>query len=261
MEIIIRPDTVSAVNFTARLIADLVKSKPACNLGLATGGTMEAVYAELVRMNKANEVDFSQVTSFNLDEYIGLPPEDKNSYRYYMDHRFFNLVNIDKSRTFLPNGLAKDEDAEGARYEAAIRAAGGIDLQLLGIGKDGHIGFNEPVSSFSSRTRSKALTPETWRQNSIYFNPPESMPLRAYTMGIGTILDARMALLLITGKSKADIAVKAIEGPLSSMVPASALQLHKNVVVVLDAEAAANLTQKEYYDWSFTHDPKWENYR
>lgn len=261
MEVIIRPDTADAVKFTAKIIADLVNSKPDCNLGLATGGTMEAVYDELVKLNQAQEVDFSQVTSFNLDEYIGLPPEDKNSYRYYMDNRFFNRVNIDKSRTNLPNGLAQDEDAEGKRYENAINAAGGIDLQLLGIGKDGHIGFNEPVSSFSSRTRSKALTPVTWRQNSIYFNPPESMPLRAFTMGIGTILDARMALMLITGKSKAEIAVKAIEGPLSSMVPASALQLHKNAVIILDADAAEFLTMKDYYDWSFMHDPKWENYR
>ncbi len=261
MEVIIRPDTASAVKLTARLIADLIKAKPDCNLGLATGGTMEAVYAEIVKMNQAGEVDFSQVTSFNLDEYIGLGPEDKNSYRYYMNHHLFDHVNIDKSRTNLPNGLATDEKAEGERYEKAIRDAGGIDMQLLGIGRDGHIGFNEPLSSFSSRTRCKALTPETWRQNSFYFDPPESMPMRAFTMGVGTILDARQALLLITGKSKADIAAKAIEGPMSAMVTASALQMHKNAIVILDEEAAANLTMREYYDWVFANEPQWAPYR
>lgn len=261
MEVVIRPNTADAVHFTARIIAELINDKPACTLGLATGGTMEAVYADLVKMYQAKEVDFSRVTSFNLDEYIGLAPEDKNSYRYYMNHHLFDHVNIDKKRTNLPDGLAKNEDAEGERYEAAINAAGGIDLQLLGIGKDGHIGFNEPTSSFASRTRSKALTPATWRQNSMYFDPPESMPMRAFTMGIGTILDARLTLMLITGKAKADIAVQAIEGPISSMVPASALQLHKKALVVLDAEAAQNLALQEYYNWSFDHDPKWEAYR
>ncbi|MCQ2378282.1 MAG: glucosamine-6-phosphate deaminase [Victivallaceae bacterium] len=261
MEVIVRPDTASAVNLTARLIADLVKAKPDCNLGLATGGTMEAVYADLVKMYQAGEVDFSKVTSFNLDEYIGLGPDDPNSYRYYMNHHLFDHVNIDKAKTNLPNGLATDYDAEGERYEKAIRDAGGVDLQLLGIGRDGHIGFNEPLSSFASRTRDKALTPETWRQNSIYFNPPESMPMSAFTMGVGTILDARSVLLLITGKSKADIAVKAIEGPLCSMVTASALQLHKHAVVILDEEAAAKLSMREYYDWVFAHDRKWANYR
>ncbi len=261
MEVIVRPTTAEAVKLTAQLIADLVKAKPNCNLGLATGATMEAVYADLVKMYQAGEVDFSKVTSFNLDEYIGLAPDDPNSYRYYMNYHLFNHINIDKSKTNLPDGLAKDYDAEGERYEKAIKAAGGVDLQLLGIGRDGHIGFNEPLSSFASRTRDKALTPETWKQNSIYFNPPESMPMSAFTMGVGTILDAKQALLLITGKSKAAIAAKAIEGPVSSMVTASALQLHQHAVVILDEEAAANLTMREYYDWVFAHDRKWANYR
>ncbi len=261
MEVIVRPTTAEAVKLTAQLIADLVKAKPACNLGLATGATMEAVYADLVKMYQAGEVDFSQVTSFNLDEYIGLAPDDPNSYRYYMNHHLFDHINIDKAKTNLPDGLAKDYAAEGERYEKAIKAAGGVDLQLLGTGRDGHIGFNEPLSSFASRTRDKALTPETWRQNSIYFNPPESMPMSAFTMGVGTILDAKQALLLITGKSKAAIAAKAIEGPVSSMVTASALQLHQHAIVILDEEAAAELTMREYYDWVFAHDRKWENYR
>lgn len=134
-------------------------------------------------------------------------------------------------------------------------------MQLLGIGNDGHVGFNEPGSSLSSRTRAKSLTPVTYRQNCVYFNPPESMPKRAFTMGVGTILDANRVILLITGARKAEIAARAIEGPVTSMVTASALQMHPNTVVILDADAAAQLTQKEYYDWVFANEPKWENYR
>ncbi len=261
MEVIIRPDTASAVRLTARIIADLVNAKPDCNLGLATGGTMEAVYADLVKMNKAGEVDFSRVRSFNLDEYVGLGPQDPNSYRYYMNHHLFDHVNIDKSRTNLPNGIAENEAAECDRYEKAIKAAGGIDLQLLGIGRDGHIAFNEPMTSLKSRTHCQALTPETWRQNSIYFDPPESMPMRAFTMGVGTILDSRRALMLITGDAKADIAAKAIEGPVCAMVTASALQLHPDAVVILDAAAAAKLTLTDYYEWAFKHEPKYAAYQ
>ena len=261
MEVIIQPDAAAAARLTARLIADAVKAKPAFNLGLATGATMESVYAELAAMNKRGEVDFSRVSTFNLDEYIGLPPEDKNSYRYYMNFHLFDKINIDKKNTHLPDGMAADEVAEGVRYEAAIKQAGGLDLQLLGIGSDGHIGFNEPLSSFASRTRAKALTPATYRQNSVYFDPPETMPMRAFTMGVGTILDAKRIVMLITGAKKAGIAAKAIEGPLTSMVTGSAIQLHPSVVVILDEGAASQLTMREYYDWVFANEPKWKNYR
>ena len=261
MEVIIQPDAAAAARLTARLIADAVKAKPAFNLGLATGATMESVYAELAAMNKRGDGDFSRVSTFNLDEYIGLPPEDKNSYRYSMNFHLFDKINIDKRNTHLPDGMAADEAAEGARYEAAMKRAGGIDLQLLGIGSDGHIGFNEPLSSFASRTRAKPLTPATYRQNSIYFDPPETMPMRAFTMGVGTILDAKRIVMLITGSRKAEIAAKAIEGPLTSMVTGSAIQLHPAAVVILDADAASQLTMREYYDWVFANEPKWKNYR
>ncbi len=261
MEVIIRPTTQDAVNLTARLIADAINAKPQFKLGLATGATMEAVYADLVAMNKVGEVDFSRVTTFNLDEYIGLPPEDKNSYRYYMNYHLFNHINIDMRNTNLPNGMAEDEVAEGRRYEEAIRNCGGIDLQLLGIGSDGHIGFNEPISSLASRTRAKALTPATYVQNSVYFNPPESMPRRAFTMGVGTILDAKRIVMLITGSKKAGIAAQAIEGPVTSMVTGSALQLHPNAVVILDEGSASQLTQKDYYNWVFANEPEWARYR
>ena len=261
MEVIIRPTTEEAVRLTAELIADAIRQKPFFKLGLATGATMEAVYADLAEMNKAGRVDCSRVHTFNLDEYIGLPPEDPNSYRYYMNKHLFSKINIDMRNTNLPDGLAGDEIAEGLRYEEAIEDAGGIDLQLLGIGNDGHIGFNEPISSLGSRTRAKALTPATYAQNSVYFNPPESMPKRAFTMGVGTILDAERIVMLITGAKKAGIAAKAIEGPVTSMVTGSAIQLHPNTVVILDEAAAAELTQTEYYKWVFDNEPKWEPYR
>ena len=222
---------------------------------------MEAVYAELSRMYREEHLDFSGAKTFNLDEYIGLPPEDKNSYRYYMNKHLFDNINIKKSNTHLPNGMTSDITGEGKRYEAAILAAGGIDLQLLGIGQDGHIGFNEPLSSLGSRTRDKSLTPETYQQNCIYFDPPESMPRRAFTMGVGTILDARKILMLITGERKADIAAKALEGPVTSMVSASAIQFHRDAVVVLDQAAASKLQGQEYYQWVFENEPCWEPYR
>ena len=222
---------------------------------------MEEVYAELSRMCREENLDFSSAKSFNLDEYIGLPPEDENSYRYYMDKHLFDNINIKKANTHLPNGMTDDVKGEGRRYEAAILAAGGIDLQLLGIGMDGHIGFNEPLSSLSSRTRDKSLTPETLKQNSIYFDPPESMPRRAFTMGVGTILDAKRIVMLVTGERKADIVAKAIEGPVNCMVSASAIQMHGNVTVVLDEAAASKLQSREYCRWSFANEPEWEPYR
>ncbi len=261
MEVIIQPTEKDAVNLTARILADALRQRPDMVFGLATGATMEAVYGELSRMCREENLDFSNAKSFNLDEYIGLPAEDKNSYRYYMDHHLFNNINIKKSNTHLPNGMTDDIPGEGARYEAAIKAAGGVDLQLLGIGQDGHIGFNEPLSSLSSRTRDKSLTPVTYRQNCIYFNPPESMPRRAFTMGVGTILDSKRIVMLVTGARKADIVAKAIEGPVTSMISATAIQFHRNVVVIVDEAAATKLQCQDYYRWSFANEPCWAPYR
>lgn len=261
MEVIIRPNAESAVKLTAKLIADSLRAKPDTTIGLATGRTMEALYAELSRMNKEENLDFSLAKTFNLDEYIGLPAENVNSYRYYMNFHLFNNINIDKRNTHLPNGMADDDKAEAARYEEEIKHAGGIDIQLLGIGRDGHIGFNEPLSSLGSRTRAKALTPETYAQNSPLFENPEDMPKRAFTMGVGTIMDARRVFMLVTGAEKADIFAKAIEGPVTSMISATALQLHPNTVVVCDEAAAKNLAGREYYDFVFQNEPEWEPYR
>ena len=261
MEVIIRPTADAAAELTAQIIKNAIITKPNLVLGLATGGTMEKVYDKLVREHEENNLDFSLARTFNLDEYIGLLPEDENSYRYYMNKNLFSRINIDLRNTHLPNGMAGDYAAESERYEWLIEENGGIDFQLLGIGRSGHIGFNEPLSALSSRTREKALTPVTIEQNSIYFDPPESMPKRAFTMGIGTILDARKIVLLATGAAKANIIAKAVEGPVTSMISASALQLHPKTTVIVDEAAAEKLQEKEYYRWIFDNEPEWAGYR
>lgn len=222
---------------------------------------MEQVYQHLVQMHKTGKLDFSRCTTFNLDEYVGLAPSDPNSYRHYMDHHLFKQVNVDLRNTHLPLGNAKDLDAECRHYETLIQGAGGVDLQLLGIGKSGHIGFNEPLSALRSRTRVKALTPTTLRQNAPYFGGEDKMPRRAITMGVGTIIDARRCILLGTGESKAEIIAKAVEGPITSMISATALQLHPRCTVVVDEAAAGHLKEKEYYRWVFASEPEWEEYR
>ncbi len=261
MQIIIRPTMEAATKLAARIMANKITSKPDSVLGLATGRTMERLYAMLVMMHRKEALDFSLVRTFNLDEYIGLGAGDKNSYRYYMNQHLFKKVNIDLRNTYLPDGTAADLKAECERYERRIREVGGIDLQLLGIGKAGHIGFNEPLSALKSRTRDKSLTPVTLEQNSPLFRRPEDMPKRAITMGIGTILEAKQLLLLVTGDSKAEVLAKALEGPISSMISASALQLHENCIVIVDEEAGSLLKEKEYYYWIFENEPEWAGYR
>ncbi|MCQ2380241.1 MAG: glucosamine-6-phosphate deaminase [Victivallaceae bacterium] len=261
MEVIIRPTEEAAAKLTAKIIADAINDKPEFKLGLATGATMEAVYAELSALNKANKVDFSQVRTWNLDEYVGLAPEHDQSYRYYMNKNLFNNVNIDKRNTHLPDGLAINEELEAAVYDESIDEAGGIDLWLVGIGKSGHIGFNDPGTSLASRTHVAYLTNTTYEQNKIYFNPPESMPRRAFTAGVGTVLDAKKVVQLITGERKADIAAAAIEGPITSMISSTALQMHPDTVVILDEAAAAKLKLRDFYNEVFMNDPKWEAYR
>jgi glucosamine-6-phosphate deaminase len=261
MEVIIQPNQEAAASLVARIVAREVRAHPGMVLGLATGSTMEQVYRHLVRMHAAEKLDFSLCRTFNLDEYVGLFPSDPNSYRHYMDRHLFRHVNIDVRNTHLPNGLAADLDAECLRYEALIQRSGGIDLQLLGIGKAGHIGFNEPLSALRSRTRVKALTPTTLKQNAPLFGGEDKMPRRAITMGVGTIIEARRCLLLATGESKAEVIAQAVEGPITSMVTASALQLHPRCTVVVDEEAGAKLKEKEYYRWIFENEPEWESYR
>lgn len=260
MEVIIRPDAAQASQLTARLIAAAIRTNWRMVLGLATGRTMEAVYDILASMHAQEGLDFSGCTTFNLDEYIGLPASSEHSYRFYMNRHLFKRVNIDIRNTYLPDGTASDVKAACRAYEARIVQCGGVDLQLLGIGSDGHIGFNEPLSSLRSRTRDKALTPETIRQNCGLFGD-DPMPKRALTMGVGTILEARRVVLLATGKSKADILAKAVEGPITSMISASALQLHPACTIICDEEAASCLQGRDYYHWIFQNEPEWEEYR
>jgi glucosamine-6-phosphate deaminase len=261
MELIIQRDPAAAALLVARMVANEIRAHPRAVLGLATGSTMEAVYQQLVRMHRETGLDFSGVRTFNLDEYVGLAPDDSHSYRHFMNEHLFKQVNLNLANTHLPNGRAADLGAECRHYEQLITDAGGIDLQLLGIGKSGHIGFNEPLSALKSRTREKALTPTTIKQNAPFFGGEAQVPRRALTMGVGTILDARRCLLLATGEAKADIIAQAVEGPITSMVTASALQLHPKATVIVDEAAAAKLKEKEYYRWIFASEPEWEEYR
>jgi len=261
MEVIIRNDAEAASDLVARIIAQELVLKPSLVLGLATGRTMETVYAMLARRHREQNLDFSLCRTFNLDEYVGLPPENPQSYRAYMNEHLFRHINIDPRNTHLPNGMADDLRAACQHYEQQINACNGIDLQLLGIGSDGHIGFNEPLSSLRSRTREKALTEETIAQNSPLFANPHDMPRRALTMGVGTILDSRRALMLVTGSAKAEILAKAVEGPLTAMVTASALQMHEHCTVVVDEAAAAKLQNHQYYRWIFANEPEWQMFR
>ncbi len=261
MELVIRPDADSAAHLVAALIAKALREKPHLVLGLATGRTMERVYAHLVRMHKDEGLDFSLCRTFNLDEYIGIPPEHPGSYRFYMNRHLFSQINIDIRNTFLPNGMASDLKAACRHYEELIAEFGGIDLQLLGIGSDGHIGFNESLSALKSRTRDKALAPSTIEVNRTLFDDPKEMPMRAITMGVGTILDARAILLLVTGSTKADILAKAVEGPITSMVSATALQLHPRCRVIVDEHAAVKLQAQAYYRRIFDTEPEWADFR
>jgi len=261
VEVIIRPDADAAAALVARIIARELRANPHLVLGLATGRTMESVYRVLVRMHRKEGLDFSLGSTFNLDEYVGLAAGDPHSYRHYMNEHLFRHVNVEPRNTHLPNGQAPDLDAECRSYEAGIAGAGGIDLQLLGIGRAGHIGFNEPLSAFKSRTRVKALAPLTLEQNAAFFGGADKVPRRAITMGVGTILDSRRCVLLATGAQKAEIIAKAVEGPITSMISATALQLHARCTVVVDEAAASRLEGSEYYRRIFETEPEWEEFR
>jgi glucosamine-6-phosphate deaminase len=261
MEVIIQPNKNAAAELTAKIIAEEIHKNPSTVLGLATGRTMELLYEYLVREHEQNSLDFSLCRTFNLDEYVGLAPDNPHSYRSYMNNRLFNRVNIDIRNTHVPHGDPLNLEAECERYERLIVRNGGIDLQLLGIGRAGHIGFNEPLSALRSQTRVKALTPETIEQNAPLFDDPGEIPRRAITMGVGTILNTKRCLMLVTGLEKAEILAKAVEGPITSMVTASALQLHPRCTVFCDEEAASKLQGKEYYYWLFENEPEWEKFK
>ena len=250
MDVVILEDGDAVAAAGAALVLEVLQQKANAILGLATGRTPLAMYKRLIADSRAAGVSYRDVTTFNLDEYLGLLPGDAQSYRAYMQREFFDHVDIDPANTFLPEcGSGQDPLDVGPAYEALILARGGIDLQVLGIGRNGHIGFNEPTSSLASRTRIKTLTRDTVAANRELFRDAATQPQLAITMGIATILDADRIVLLATGSEKAAAVRQAVEGPVSAMCPASILQMHEKVTVLLDADAASELTLRDYYAW------------
>ncbi|WP_342076940.1 glucosamine-6-phosphate deaminase [Yoonia sp. SS1-5] len=245
MRVVICQSAAEATERTVATITRQVRAKPDSVLGLATGGTMEAVYAGLIAAHQAG-LSFAQVRSFNLDEYVGLPADHPHSYAMYMRDRFVDHVDLPVARCHLPAGQGDPAQA-AADFEALIAAHGPIDLQLLGLGRNGHIGFNEPASALTSRTREKALSQTTLDANRRFFGPGMPMPQSAITMGIGTILDARKIVMLALGSDKAEAVQAMIEGPLRAYCPASAVQLHRHVTIFIDPAAAAGLTMTAHY--------------
>lgn len=258
MEVIIQPDSQTASALGARHIASLIRRKPSAVLGLATGSTPLPLYRELIRLHREEDLDFSSVRTFNLDEYLGLAPDHPASYRHFMRENLFQYINVPEANIHIPDGLASDVPRTCRLYEEEIAAAGGIDLQILGIGGDGHIGFNEPSSSLASRTRIKTLTARTRGDNARFFASPEAVPHHVITMGIGAIMETRTVLLLAFGTSKAQAVAAAVEGPVTASVPASILQMHPEATALLDEPAATMLVRGEYYRWVYAHKPAWQ---
>ena len=244
MEVIIRdtPDEMSKLS--AEIMADIVRRKPRAILGLATGSTPLGTYKELIRIHKEEGLDFSRVTTFNLDEYVGLPHEHPQSYHYFMWENLFKHININAKNVHIPDGTAKDIPGFCRWYEEQIVKAGGVDVQLLGIGSNGHIAFNEPGSSLGSRTRVKTLDDRTRQDNARFFSTMDEVPKYAITMGIGTIMDARQLILLANGAGKAEAIAKTCEGPITAMVPATIVQLHPKATIVVDKAAGTKLTRE-----------------
>jgi glucosamine-6-phosphate deaminase len=241
MKVVVCEDYEEVSRKAAEIFADRIKAKPDIVLGLATGGTPERMYAILAEKNKASELDFSNVKTFNLDEYAGLEPTHDQSYRYFMNEKLFDNINIDKANTVVLNGVADDLAAECSAYEEKIKAAGGVDLQLLGIGSNGHIAFNEPGSPKDSRTRVVDLKESTIQDNARFFASADEVPRQALSMGMASIMDAKEIVLIANKESKADAIAKSLEGPVTEDVPASMLQEHPNVTIIVDKPAASKL--------------------
>lgn len=257
MEVVILPGGKQLAALAADAIEDLLRSKPDAVLGLATGSSPLPVYEELARRHR-DGLDFSRARAFTLDEYVGLPAGHPGSYREVIRREFTGRVNIVPDNVHGPDGDAADVPAACRAFEDAIRAAGGVDLQLLGLGTDGHIGFNEPGSSLASRTRIKTLVEQTRRDNARFFTNLAEVPHHVLTQGLGTILEARHVILLATGAQKAQAVRDMAEGPVAALCPASVLQLHPHVTVLLDEAAASSLRLADYYRHSYDSKPRWQ---
>lgn len=258
MEVVILPSATDVARAVADAVQALLDRRPDAVLGLATGSSPLATYAELIERHCAGRISFAKARAFLLDEYIGLPDGHPQSYRSVIERQFAGALDFAPGAVQGPDGTAADVPAACAAYESAIRAAGGIDLQLLGIGGDGHVGFNEPISSLASRTRVKTLTEETRIDNARFFADLDEVPRHVVTQGIGTILEARHVVLIATGASKADPIRRAVEGPVAAVCPASALQLHPHTSVVIDELAAAELALAGYYRATWAGKPAWQ---
>ena len=247
MRVVILQNEKEASSFAAEFIENFIVNKKNAALGLATGSSVLLTYKTLIKKHNSDGLSFKDITTFNLDEYVGLKPEHSQSYRHYMNNKLFNHIDIDKKNTNIPECFNNDYELCCENYESKIKSVGGLDLQLLGLGTNGHIGFNEPTSSLSSRTRVKTLTENTIANNARFFNDDELQPSIAVTMGIGTIMEAENILLIGLGKHKSKAVADLVEGPISSFCPGSALQNHQNVVIVLDNLAASELKLYDYY--------------
>lgn len=258
MEVVILNSENDVARFAADYVCRQIRKQRSCSLGLPTGSTPLGLYRELVARYKDGKIDFSQVVTFNLDEYVGLPQDHPSSYYKFMAKNLFNHINIPQDSIYIPNGMAENIPQECHDYERAIAKEGGIDLQVLGIGGDGHIAFNEPSSSLASRTRLKTLTEETRKANAPNFASLDEVPHHVITMGIGTIMEAKRVLLIATGEGKADAISRAVEGPITAMCPASILQMHRRAIIVIDEAASQKLTRTEYYKTVFAKKPDWQ---
>ncbi len=239
MRVYCAKDYDHASRIAANIISAQVIMKPDCVLGLATGSTPIGTYEELIRRYEQGDLDFSKVHSINLDEYKGLSPENDQSYRYFMNTHLFDKINIDKKNTYVPDGLEPDKEKACRDYEEIIRVHGGVDLQVLGLGHNGHIGFNEPGSVFEKETHCVTLSDTTREANARFFSSMDEVPTEAYTMGIGSIMQAKKIIVIVTGEGKREIVKKAFQGPITPEVQASMLQLHKDVILVGDEAALA----------------------
>lgn len=259
MEVIVVDRPEDAAPLVADAYTRLLTRKPDAVLGLATGSTPLGVYRELIRRHREEGLSFAAARAFLLDEYVGLPVDHPERYRAFIDREFTGQVDVDPEAVLGPDGLAADLAAAGLAYDAAIAAAGGIDLQILGIGSDGHLAFNMPMSSLASRTRLKTLTPKTRQDNARFFDGQlDQVPTHCLTQGLGTIMESRHAVLLGFGPAKAQAVRECVEGAVSARWPASILQLHPHATVVLDAEAASQLAFTEYYRATYAGKPDWQ---
>lgn len=260
MEVVILPTPAEVGRAAASMIAEIVLRKPTAAFGLATGSSPLVIYAELARRAADHELDFSEVSAFALDEYVGLSVEHPESYASVIRRDVVEPLGMKLERVHVPDGLATDLEGACAAYEAAIRHSGGVDFQILGLGANGHIGFNEPTSSFASRTRIKTLAPQTRADNARFFQSKDEVPTHCVTQGLGTIMEARRLLLVAQGENKADAIAAVVEGPVSSICPGSILQFHADAVIIIDEPAASRLRLADYYRYVYENKPVWQRF-